>query len=107
MKTLVSLAAASLLLTACVSSPADEPMTPATANDVSAAVEAAEAARKQAASVGHEWRDTGGFIDEARSLMEDGKYDEAMALAEKAEAQGELGYQQWKIETSKLQANNE
>ncbi|SCZ55547.1 hypothetical protein [Thiohalomonas denitrificans] len=101
MKTLVSLAAASLLVTACVSSPAEEPMEPATAKDVSAAVEAAEAARKQAASVGHEWRDTGKLIDNARSLMEEGKYDEAMALAEQAESQGELAYKQWQIESSR------
>ncbi len=101
MKKLVSLAAASVLLTACASTPEEKPMEPATADDVSAAIQAAEAARKQAASVGHEWRDTGQFIGEARSLMEEGKYDQAMALAEKAEMQGELGYKQWKIEESK------
>ena len=100
MKKLVSLAAATLLFTGCVSSP-EEPMEPATAEDVSAAIEAAEAARKQAASVGHEWRDTGKFIDEARSLMEKGEYDQAMVLAEKAESEGELGYKQWKIEANK------
>ena len=62
--------------------------------EVDKAIAAAEAARKQAASVGGEWRDTGKFIKQAQKLAEEGKLDEALKLAIKAKNQGELGYQQ-------------
>jgi hypothetical protein len=58
------------------------------------AIAAAEAARKKAASVKGEWRDTGKFIKEAEGLAKAGDFAGAIALAEKARRQGELGYEQ-------------
>jgi hypothetical protein len=58
------------------------------------AVTAAEAARKQAASVGGEWRDTGKLITKAKAAAEKGDFAKAIELATTARKQGELGYQQ-------------
>jgi hypothetical protein len=58
------------------------------------ALTAAEAARKQAASVGGEWRDTAQLIKDAEVLAKSGQYDEAIQLANQAERQGQLGYEQ-------------
>jgi hypothetical protein len=73
--------------------------TAALANEVSAAkvqklIDAADAARKQAAEVGGEWRDTGKMIKEAKALMEKGDFVAAAKLANKAAKQGHLGYEQ-------------
>ncbi|HEB97117.1 MAG TPA: SoxXA-binding protein [Sedimenticola thiotaurini] len=57
-------------------------------------IEHAEMARKRAASVDGEWRDTAKFIKKARALAKEGKYDAAIKLAKKAKRQGELGYEQ-------------
>jgi len=62
--------------------------------EVDKAIAAADEARKKAASVGGEWRDTGKFIKEAQALADEGKLDEALKLADKAKRQGELGYEQ-------------
>ncbi|MCG6861399.1 MAG: hypothetical protein LJE70_09030 [Chromatiaceae bacterium] len=62
--------------------------------EVKKAIAAADTARKKAASVGGEWRDTGKLIDNAQKLAEEGKLDEALELANKAMRQGELGYEQ-------------
>lgn len=97
MKKLIAALAVSLTLAGCAAAPEREPATP---EQVQSAIEAADAARKQAASVGHEWRDTGKFIDQARKLLKEGKLDEALALAEKAQRQGELGYKQWQTAKS-------
>jgi hypothetical protein len=59
-----------------------------------AAMAAAEEARKKAASVGGEWRDTAKFIKEAQDLVKAGDFAAATALADKARRQGELGYDQ-------------
>jgi hypothetical protein len=64
------------------------------------AIAAAKDARKQAISVGGEWRDTGKILGKAEALLKDGKYDEAVAMAEKAEAQAMLGYIQATSQTS-------
>ncbi|WP_295399926.1 hypothetical protein [uncultured Thiocystis sp.] len=58
------------------------------------AIVAAEAARKKAASVGGEWRDTAQLIKDAEGLAKSGKYDEAIQLANQAARQGALGYEQ-------------
>ncbi len=58
------------------------------------AIADAEAARKKAASVGGEWRDTGKMIKEAQDLVKTGEYDKAIKLANQARRQGELGYEQ-------------
>ncbi|EXJ16600.1 hypothetical protein [Imhoffiella purpurea] len=64
------------------------------ASEAERAIAAAEQARKKAASVDGEWRDTAKMIGEAESLAKSGKYREATDLAEKARRQGELGYDQ-------------
>ena len=58
------------------------------------AIAEAEAARKKAASVGGEWRDTAKMIAQAESLAKSGGYEEAIALANQAKHQGENGYAQ-------------
>jgi hypothetical protein len=65
-----------------------------------ASIAAAKEARKQAISVGGEWRDTGKMIKKAEKLLKAGKTDEATKMAEKAEAQGMLGYMQAISQTS-------
>ncbi len=60
----------------------------------SEAIAKAEAARKKAASVNGEWRDTGKFIKNAKKAAEAGDYAKAVRLAKKAENEGNLGYQQ-------------
>lgn len=63
-------------------------------------IAAAEAARKKAASVGGEWRDTGKMIKKAEAAMKAGELDKAVKLATTAEKQGELGYIQATAEAS-------
>lgn len=58
------------------------------------AIADAEAARKKAASVKGEWRDTKKMIKEAEELLKSGEFDEAIKKANKAKRQGELGYEQ-------------
>lgn len=69
------------------------------ADDASAAkvqklIDAAEAARKEAASVGGEWRDTADMIKQAKELLDKGEYVDAAKLANEAAKQGHLGYEQ-------------
>jgi hypothetical protein len=66
----------------------------ASAEKVKKLIAAAEAAQKEAASVGGEWRDTGKMIKKAKALMEKGDYVAAAKLANDAAKQGHLGYQQ-------------
>lgn len=54
----------------------------------------ADAARKKAASVDGEWRDTGKIIKKAQKALDSGKITDAMKLASAAHKQGVLGYQQ-------------
>ncbi len=62
--------------------------------EVEQAIAAAEGARQQAASVGGEWRDTAKLIAKAKELAQAGQIQEAIALANRARRQGELGYEQ-------------
>jgi len=57
-------------------------------------IEKADAARKQAASVGGEWRDTGKMIKQAKEELAKGEVVAAMKLAAEAHKQSVLGYQQ-------------
>ena len=59
-----------------------------------AAIEKADNARKKAASVGGEWRDTGKMIKKAKAAAGKNDYSSALKLAHDAYRQGELGYQQ-------------
>ena len=58
------------------------------------AIAAAESARKKAASVDGEWRDTGKMIKKAQAALKAGDSAKAIKLAKKAENQGKLGYEQ-------------
>jgi rhodanese-related sulfurtransferase len=62
--------------------------------EAQAMIAAAEQARKKAASVDSEWRDTGKFIKQAQDALKAGELDDAMRLAKVAEDQGNLGYEQ-------------
>jgi Skp family chaperone for outer membrane proteins len=69
------------------------------ADEISAAkvqklIDAADAARKQAAEVGGEWRDTAKMIKKAKELLNKGDYVAAAKQANKAAKQGHLGYEQ-------------
>jgi hypothetical protein len=57
-------------------------------------IEKAEAARKQAASVDGEWRDTASIIKKAQAKLAEGDVVNAMKLAAQAHKEGVLGYQQ-------------
>ena len=59
-----------------------------------AAIAAAESARKKAASIDGEWRDTGKMIKKAKAALKAGDSAKAIKLANKAEKQGKLGYEQ-------------
>ena len=58
------------------------------------AIAAAEKAQKKAASVDGEWRDVGKFIKKAKAAQSEGKYEQAVKLANKAARHSELGYEQ-------------
>ena len=58
------------------------------------AVADAQAARKKAASVGGEWRDTGKMITDAEGAGKAGDFAKGIKLANEAQKQGELGYSQ-------------
>ena len=58
------------------------------------AIAAAESARKKAASIDGEWRDTGKMIKKAQAALKAGDTAKAIKLAKKAENQGKLGYDQ-------------
>ncbi len=57
-------------------------------------IEQAESARKKAASVDGEWRDTGKWIKQAQAAAKAGEYDKALKLAKKAADEALLGYEQ-------------
>ena len=57
-------------------------------------IDKAEAARKQAASVDGEWRDTAEMIEQAKADLAKGQVVAAMKLAAEAHKQSVLGYQQ-------------
>jgi len=58
------------------------------------AIADAEAARKKAASVDGEWRDTGKMIKQAEEAGAAGDFAKGIKLANEAQKQGELGYDQ-------------
>ena len=59
-----------------------------------AAYAAAVAARKAAVEVGYEWRDTKKLLRQARKLAKKGEFENAVALANRAKRQGDLGVMQ-------------
>jgi hypothetical protein len=77
----------------CASCAANQPVKPDAAG-FETAYAAAEAARKKAASVEGEWRDTGKLMKSAKAAAEQGDYEKAIKLANQAKHQGEMGYKQ-------------
>lgn len=65
------------------------------------AIAAAEKARKAAADVGYEWRDTGLMIKQAKELAAKGNSEEAMKIAKIAEEQGKDALNQYRSEMSR------
>lgn len=64
-------------------------------SEVTAAIEAAEAAIKKAASVGGEWRDSESkMLKKAKAAAAKGDNEEALKQAKKAKFEGEMGYSQ-------------
>jgi nucleoid-associated protein YgaU len=78
--------------------PAKQEAMPSKAQMAADAIAAAKAAAAKANALGYEWRDTGKMIKEAEKLAAAGKYDEAIALANKAREQGELAVKQHNME---------
>ncbi len=63
-------------------------------DDAAAAIAAAKKANDKAKAEEYEWRDTGKLIKQAEKAMADGKYDEAIKLANKARRQAENAVKQ-------------
>ncbi len=61
-----------------------------------ASYEAADAARKKAASMNYEWRDTGKILKKAKEAAAKGDYETAERLANKAEMHGKMAVAQAK-----------
>jgi hypothetical protein len=66
----------------------------AAACDVAAAMDEAKAAKKKAASVGGEWRDTGKFLKKAEKAAASGDCKKANKLIAKVKFQAEAGHKQ-------------
>lgn len=62
------------------------------------AIAAAEKARKAAAAVGYEWRDTGSMIKQAKALAAKGNHEKAIQVANKAEEEGKDALKQYHTE---------
>jgi rhodanese-related sulfurtransferase len=62
--------------------------------EAESAIAAAEEARKKAASVGGEWRDTDKMIKKAATLLDTREYTKAIKIANEAKLQGEIGHDQ-------------
>jgi len=54
----------------------------------------AETSRKRAAEAGAEWLETGSLIEQARRALENEDWSQALALARRANEQGELAFEQ-------------
>lgn len=59
-----------------------------------ALIEQADAARKEAAGIGYEWRDTASLITKAREALANGKEEDARTLARKALIEGQQALEQ-------------
>jgi len=83
----IAVACVGLLVAACA---APATVSAADAKSFQAAYDAARAARKRAATVGFEWRDTAKLLKKAKKLAGAGDYAKAEKLAHQAQQQGEL-----------------
>ena len=62
--------------------------------EVNALIAKAEVARKKAASVGGEWRDTAKLIKQAKKYQKEGRCEKAIKVIKQAIMEAEMGYQQ-------------
>lgn len=83
-KTLAGLIFAGLFLAACSSTPV------ATQEDFSKALSSAKLSLSKAKKARFEWRDSGKILKQAEDAAKSGDYSKAVALANKAQRQGEL-----------------
>jgi hypothetical protein len=90
----------SLFLGACATA-APEP----TADNASSAIAAARHAKEKAARVGHEWRDTGDYIDDAIKAAEAQEYARAIELASLAKRQSLAALSQYKAQKNAARIN--
>ena len=84
MKTIIKLAVActlALSLAACQSAPTK------TLDEANMALKSAMTANEAAKKLNVEWRDTGKIMKKARAAKGEGKFDDAVKLADKAERQ--------------------
>ncbi len=65
-------------------------------NDFNAAYKEAELLAQKAASVGNQWRDTKKFLDQSKKAANNGQFEKAVDLANKAKTQYELAINQVK-----------
>lgn len=70
------------------------------------AIASAEKARKAAAEVGYEWRDTAKMIKQAKELAAKGEAEKAMELARKAEEQGKDALAQYHVEHKRYSSSH-
>ena len=75
-----------------------------TADDATAAIAAAKQANAKAIAENYEWRDTGDLIKQAETAMNEGKYADAVKLANKARRQAENAVNQKYSELARLGA---
>jgi len=66
-----------------------------TEGNATRAIASAQAAQRDAAAAGYEWRDTGALIAAARAAAGAGEYARAMELAARAERQGRAATAQY------------
>ncbi|GEM_PF-964425 len=60
-------------------------------------IEQADAARKEAASIGYEWRDTASLITKAKEALANGQEEDAQKLARKALIEGQQALEQGRL----------
>jgi sulfur-oxidizing protein SoxA len=65
-----------------------------TKNDFSAVYKEAETLAQKATSLGNQWRDTKKFLDQSKIAADNGQYDKAVDLANKAKTQYEMAIKQ-------------
>jgi len=83
-----------LLFLLAVPPPATAQDAAATAASADGAIRQADIARRAAAEAGAEWLETGELIEKARQAADEGDFEQAAALAEKARQQGDLAVAQ-------------
>lgn len=97
---IVAIMGASLLVAAGAANSMSEP----DEQSFNAAYEAAESARKKAASMKYEWRDTAKMLEQAKETASKGDYAAAQKLADKARMQSENAIAQAKEQEQAWQA---